>query len=160
MNTIYNNYLIFNNCTNLFEITNKHSRIDYILQSGETQIAIEFKQRNYSTFDFTERTALIEFSKFKALKQSSKLLDAPAFYIQQWFDAVLIFDLTNMGEDSIHWIEEQHNKNNDEGAASINKAVGYLPYTGASYIISTHDWLRKSKQALTNYLNEKQPIYE
>jgi len=159
MNTIYNNYLIFNNCTNLFEITNKHSRIDYILQSGQTQIAVEFKQRNYSTFDFTERTALIEFSKFKALKQSSKLLDAPAFYIQHWFDAVLIFDITNTTEDSINWIDEMHDRNNTN-SDQVNKSVGYIPFTGASYIISTHDWLRKSKQSLTNYLNTKQIIYE
>ena len=124
------------------------------MKSASTQVVIEFKNRNYFLSDFYDQKILIEKQKFKNLKNGQYLLDAPALYIVEFYDGVLIFDLSSKNKDQIEWSNEEHDKNNCEKIKK-EKVVGYLHYASADFIISKRDWRRKSYKKLNEYLNEK-----
>ncbi len=148
----YVNFLKTNNCKGLFTILNKFSRIDALLQSGDTSICVEYKNRPFSISKYSNG-AMLEREKHISLVTSSKLFDAPAVYIVEYDDAIVIYDIQH-SEYQYTW-QTMPCPSELHGGYIVDKQVTILPFATASIIVAKRTWTRASVDQLNRYFELK-----
>lgn len=152
LDSIYHNYFHQNNCKQLFNILNKHSRIDGVLTSGSSNIIIEYKRRYCTSYEYY--TAIIERKKHKALIECKVLFDAPAaFYICEYSDGIICIWLIDSNT-HVNW-ENQICQKEDGSSDKEEKETGYLLFDDADIIISKKTWNRIPFPVLQDYFRSK-----
>lgn len=150
---IYNQYFSKNNCTQLLNLLNKYSVADGILTSGNTSIVLEYKRRSMSVTQYD--TVLIEKIKYDNLREASRLFNAPAFYVCDYDEAVLIFQLDFTTEGELDYIDMPVNRQNHY---LIRKPVYHLPTMKADIIIGKKEWKRATRDELALHIKRKREI--
>lgn len=163
---LYFRYLMDNGVKSFYKLQNKYSRVDYLITSattaGDTCVVVEHKKRYASVkdycFPFVENnksvykgTSIIEVDKFRDAKTVAKLLDCPAYYICEYDDAVLMWQLGDEKDYKSTIMPSPKSQTNDE---KVLKDYYYLNYSDASYIIGTRKWQRASYDRLEYYINQ------
>jgi hypothetical protein len=154
LDRIYKLFLEPNNCNSLHIVRAPYSRVDAIMNSGGTSVVIEYKERNQPMTYYWNESAILERSKYDAIVNIAVGLNAHAFYLMEFNDAVLIYVL-NQDNKAYQWemkncpVENGNNRN-----VYTDKEVTYLPFNSADFIVSKKDWKRKTKEDLAYYLKE------
>jgi hypothetical protein len=154
LDRVYQNYLSKNKCWDYHRIRATYSRIDGIVNSASTTTIIEYKERTQPMFFYWNESAILERSKYDALANLAFSLNAQILYIMEFQESVLIY---NLNQDYLAYQWESKDCPIESGENSkvfIQKAVTYLPFYTADFIVSKKDWQRKSKEQLTYYLSE------
>lgn len=158
---IYDNYLKHNGCTGLIEIQNFFSRIDALVNSGSSTITgtvprtciVEYKNRFESITKWWNESVILEKMKYdEMVNLSFKLGAAPALYVMEHNECVLIYDLRQDSQYYLWYTKMCPVENGSRSQVYIPKEVTFLPYSTADFIISKKDWKRKTKEDLTYYL--------
>lgn len=147
LKNIYEKFFSKNNCQSLLSLLNRFSVADAILNSGGTSIIVEYKNRNLFVYEF--ETTILEVEKYQSLKKSSQLFAAPCFYIVEFTDAVLVYQLDFDKEPVLDYISLPVTNKSGE---RIMKPVIHLSIEGGDYIIGKRTWARASKQQLLKYV--------
>lgn len=151
MELLHDKYLKYVKCWNLFKIQNKYSVFDYLINSGNSTIVIEVKERYKSVALYD--TAILELEKFKNLMKTKELLHSKAaLYIMQFTDAILIFDL-NIDENFYEWSLVPMQKS-EEDKTLVLKPCTFLPYSSAT-IIGKKEFQRATIDQLQEYIKRE-----
>lgn len=90
---IYEKYFQLHNCTTLFSFLKKYSRIDFLLTSGDTNILIEYKNRDISVTDYF--TSVLEVSKYEAIVNGMQLFDCNGAYMVEFRECICVWFITD-----------------------------------------------------------------
>lgn len=148
----YECFLKDEKCKGLHIIQNHGSEIDFFFKSGSTTCIAELKIRNKNVTEYND--CLIEVDKFNSLKTVSKTMNAPAFYMCEYNDGVILFyhlDFTKQyDEKSISMRKTTEYYNNE----IVMKRCYLLSYNEA-IIVSKKTWKMTDAQTLQNYIISK-----
>lgn len=144
----YHRYLQFNNCTAYYKIENEYSYCDYLLSSGNSTVVVEHKNKYSSIKDYFN--SFIEKQKYDHLKGLSQLLKAPVQFINEYNDAIVIWQIDFnkiYKSDTLPCQREQGSSN------KVLKDIFYLEYKDADFVIGKKKMKRATKDELEFYLN-------
>lgn len=139
LDLIFNKYFKFNNCMQIFNTIKRFATFDGVLTSGTTsgttQIVVEYKRiigkGGGSVVQYDQ--CLLEKKKYRnLLLVSQQFGDVPIFYICEFDECILVYELVKDNSYVEHLINTQ---SDNRGGANVDKFVYFLPYSAASLII-------------------------
>jgi len=150
LNNLYVQYFSKNDCSSLLNLLNRFSVADGILQSGGTSVILEYKSRELSVSQYD--TTLLEKLKYDKMKEASKLFDAPALYIVEFDECVLVYQLDFKQEQEVDYLDAPATRGS---GYAIKKAVYHLPILTADIIISKKTYERATSNQLKRFIEGK-----
>jgi hypothetical protein len=152
LTNIYERFFKHNGCTSLLTILNKFSRIDGVLQSGDTTIVLEYKHRTGSVSDF--QSCILEKKKWLCLRDTSILFgNAPAFYVVEYDELILIYQIDFAKPIKAEQLPAPASTVGDK--STVTKYVFFLKYEDADIVISKKTWEKATRDQLMRYLEMK-----
>jgi hypothetical protein len=162
----YHLYFKYANCSQytVSEI-NTSNRIDAIISSGDSKIVVEWKNRNYTLGQNTWSSTMIEYTKFKYLADVVKWSGCTSWYVNQFEDYIMIYDVKRITEREhniplnhyFYW--DRQPKDNYSGAMA-DKYVRLLPFHEAALILDRQTYQPITyKTLLNNLISERQKYY-
>src|SRR5258706_15724195 len=147
---IYIEFFAKNKCQNLLNLLNRFSVADAIINSGGTSILIEYKKRTIAVYTYDD--VILEKAKYDNLKKTSLLFNCPVFYIMDFLDAVLVYqlDFTSEAEPDLLECPASNGSN-----IRYKKAVYHLKLNDASIIIGKRTWTKATTEQLSKYITLK-----
>ncbi len=156
LNTIYNQFFSKQSCEQLMIMFNQFSLCDAVMVSGGTEgksnILIEYKNRGCSISKYDD--ALIEVSKINRLQGLMKDMDAPAFFISEFQEVVLVFGIHR---DKVYESTPVPCPTTSHFAHNglVMKHCTFFQYYEADFIISKRTWTAGRYEQLMDYIMEK-----
>lgn len=147
---LYQYWLKDNNGRQLLTILSKFSRVDAVLQSGDTTVLIEYKKRSCSIAKYRDGF-ILEREKFESMRKASELFESPAIYITDYTDATVIHQI----KDEYNYIWSKQLLPSDQHKnIMVEKEVTIIPFEQADFIIGKKTWERAPIWKLYKYFRK------
>jgi hypothetical protein len=154
LHNIYIRYFKNNKCLQMLQTLNDNSRCDFIMSSGDTTsnttIVGEYKNRSWlSIADYP--TSIIEVQKFESLKAISEQFSCPAFYVVEYSESVLVWQLDfikQYQEDIMPlWMSAKKDEQKDKAVYHLNPLEATI-IVGKGIHSITGIWQRATNEQL------------
>ncbi len=118
----------------LYQFSNPYATSDFLLQSGSSDVVVELKTRTSSVVEYD--SVLMEEKKLKAMRRLAKEINAKGFYVQEFRECTMIFDISRFFNADPAF-EIQMCRKNNHSDEKVNKLIFFLPYVDADYFFDS-----------------------